>query len=782
LKIHDSIKPGILSAIYSCRRVIVASVSSGMSGLGIFGLLLIAPATVSATGYHIGPGQTYTTIGAAPWSSLVPGDTMYIHAKANQLPYFEHIYVSAALQGTQQNPIKIIGVSDGSGNQPILDGTNSITGTHFNTYGSSMYHSQLGLVVFGPSATGGAYSAPHWVELSNIRIQNYVNVSTTDEAGATEAGVSGACVYLQGGQNVTLDGITITGCADGIFAKDGGVSPVRYITIKKSRIYGNGVVDDYLYHNLYTEVKYLTCEYNYFGPPVSGSPGNNIKDRSVGLVFRYNWVDGGAHLMDIVECQDNCADHTADPAWNDSFVYGNIFYSGPGAASQVFHFGSGDNGADTSVWRKNLYFYNNTVHLKQDQSESYYVNLFQISGPEQTVSLDNNIFFVEDAGSGSAPEVYLQYDGSTTASAYGNMIFGSNWISPGWQTTNPSTSVTGTITGLSNIISPVGNSPFFADIAAQDYHLTPSSGARGKGRSLPSIVSTGNALAKDFTPVAQYVKHQTFEQRTGVSDLGALEFGFSDTIPPTVTAFTIPATSSSLVVAVSVFTATDDTAVSAYMITENATKPLTSNAGWSATAPTVYTFGGSGVRIAYAWAKDAAGNISNSLTDTVTITQLDSTAPIISTFTMPSTAASMTVAVNEFSATDNVAVTGYMITESSSAPLAGAEGWSATPNSNFNFSTAGSRTAYAWAKDAAGNVSISLSQSVSIAIPLTQPTISDALKVLRAVAGIFPLTDLEQIRYDVAPLGSNGLPFGNGIIDVADVILILRRSIGIGSW
>lgn len=62
------------------------------------------------------------------------------------------------------------------------------------------------------------------------------------------------------------------------------------------------------------------------------------------------------------------------------------------------------------------------------------------------------------------------------------------------------------------------------------------------------------------------------------------------------------------------------------------------------------------------------------------------------------------------------------------------------------------------------------------------PTIADALKVLQAIVGITPLTASEQIRYDVAPLGSSGMPVGNGAIDAADVILILRRSIGIGSW
>jgi YD repeat-containing protein len=85
------------------------------------------------------------------------------------------------------------------------------------------------------------------------------------------------------------------------------------------------------------------------------------------------------------------------------------------------------------------------------------------------------------------------------------------------------------------------------------------------------------------------------------------------------------------------------------------------------------------------------------------------------------------------------------------------------------------------ATDQAGN-SVAAQRNIIKYTTLTQPTISDALKVLQAVVGITPLTATEKILYDVAPLGSNGIPLGNGIIDAADVILILRRSIGIGSW
>ena len=93
-----------------------------------------------------------------------------------------------------------------------------------------------------------------------------------------------------------------------------------------------------------------------------------------------------------------------------------------------------------------------------------------------------------------------------------------------------------------------------------------------------------------------------------------------DTTDPTVTAFTIPATASSLIVAVDSFTATDDTSVTGYLINESASVPTSGDAGWVGTAPTEYVFTTEGSKTLYAWAKDAAGNVSTSLNDSVVVT------------------------------------------------------------------------------------------------------------------------------------------------------------------
>ncbi|RJR20529.1 MAG: hypothetical protein C4581_03240, partial [Nitrospiraceae bacterium] len=83
----------------------------------------------------------------------------------------------------------------------------------------------------------------------------------------------------------------------------------------------------------------------------------------------------------------------------------------------------------------------------------------------------------------------------------------------------------------------------------------------------------------------------------------------------------------------------------------------------------------------------------------------DTTAPSVTAFTATSPTNSLNIPVTSFTATDNVAVTGYMITISSTPPLAGAAGWTGTAPATYTVVSGGTYTLYPWAKDAAGNVS-----------------------------------------------------------------------------
>jgi ELWxxDGT repeat protein len=64
----------------------------------------------------------------------------------------------------------------------------------------------------------------------------------------------------------------------------------------------------------------------------------------------------------------------------------------------------------------------------------------------------------------------------------------------------------------------------------------------------------------------------------------------------------------------------------------------------------------------------------------------------------------------------------------------------------------------------------------------TVPDINDALAILRYLAGLTTLNASELAHADVAPLGPDGKPLGNGVVDFADVIMVLRRVIGAVNW
>lgn len=107
--------------------------------------------------------------------------------------------------------------------------------------------------------------------------------------------------------------------------------------------------------------------------------------------------------------------------------------------------------------------------------------------------------------------------------------------------------------------------------------------------------------------------------------------GGADVIPPVVTAFGLPAESTSLIVPVSSFSATDQLGVTGYCI-----MPVDSSTGcsWSAAAPTSYTFApdtANGSHTLYAFARDAAGNssVSFAAATQLTLTQYQLSVAIL---------------------------------------------------------------------------------------------------------------------------------------------------------
>ena len=90
-------------------------------------------------------------------------------------------------------------------------------------------------------------------------------------------------------------------------------------------------------------------------------------------------------------------------------------------------------------------------------------------------------------------------------------------------------------------------------------------------------------------------------------DIGAFEY--EDTAP-SFTAFTATSPTNNLNIPITAFTASDDTTLTGYMVTETSTPPTMGAAGWTASAPASYTVASVGNYTLYPWAKDAAGHVS----------------------------------------------------------------------------------------------------------------------------------------------------------------------------
>lgn len=91
-------------------------------------------------------------------------------------------------------------------------------------------------------------------------------------------------------------------------------------------------------------------------------------------------------------------------------------------------------------------------------------------------------------------------------------------------------------------------------------------------------------------------------------------------------------------------------------------------------------------------------------------------------------------------------------------------------------------------KDLAGNTMIDKTWSFTttpdgILIPgEATATIADALRVLSIAVNLIPKTLDDSNHGDVAPLGLNGKPQPDGVIDIMDALIILRKVVGLVTW
>jgi hypothetical protein len=459
-----------------------------------FGALLLAvalaPVAAHSAVYDVGPGQPLAAIGDAPWATLAPGDVVRIHWRAQ--PYREKWVIGRA--GTAAAPITVRGVLGPNGERPVIAGDGATTPDPLDYTGE-----QRGVLKIGTSNVPPD-TLPAYVVIENLDVRSgHSAYSFTDDHGVAQTYANNAAaIYVERAQHLVIRNCVVSDSGNGLFvaAFDGDTQD---ILIEANRIYGNGNAGSLFEHNAYTAAIGIVYQGNRLGPLRAGANGNNLKDRSAGLVIRYNWIEGGNRELDLVDAEDSdvLVNH---PSYRETFVYGNVLIEPDGAGnSQIVHYG-GDSGV-TAIYRKGIlhFFHNTVVSLRGGNT-----TLLRLSTDEESADARNNILYVSAAGNRLA---MLDADGALALSH--------NWTKPGWVASH---------SGLSGVISDdgtgvQGTAPGFVDAAVQNFHLLESSNAVDAGGSLHSDV------VPEHDPVWQYREHQALDPRPddGPPDLGAFE-------------------------------------------------------------------------------------------------------------------------------------------------------------------------------------------------------------------------------------------------------------------
>lgn len=455
--------------------------------------LCILSSVSLATVYEVKEGTPLDTIAEVPWATLQPGDTVLINWRST--PYKEKWVICR--QGTAALPITVRGVLGPNGERPVIDGNGAVTPLNLNFWSENRGTIKIG------GANVPADTMPKYIVIENLEIRGaHPNYQFSDDTGNIQTySTSASPIYVEKGENLTFRNNIITDGGNGFFVASSDTEVSRNILVEGNYIYGNGVAGSILQHNNYTAAIGITFQYNRFGPLRSGAPGVNLKDRSAGLVVRYNWIEGGNRNLDLVDGEDSVQIRNA-AEYRKTFVYGNVFIKQDGGNNQAIHYG-GDSGTTANYRKGTLYLYNNTLYSIRAGTTV----VMRLSTNEESCDARNNIFHNTAAGTSLA---MLEISGQLTLN--------NNWAKTGWRNSHEGSGFLGSVSGGATMLT--GTAPGFVDAAGQNFGLIQGSASIDAGTTLhPDVIPSLNV-------VRQYVKHQLSEARplSGTIDLGAFEF------------------------------------------------------------------------------------------------------------------------------------------------------------------------------------------------------------------------------------------------------------------
>lgn len=462
---------------------------------------------LAASTYAVGPGQTYTNLGAVPWTGLQPGDTVNIHYQ----PGGYHEVILLCNSGAPNLPITINGLPDPtSGALPVIDGHQAVTATNVPWSDNSL--NTQGVIVVAPSSSQPYGYLPSWIVIQNLQVQNAdpSNTVTQSDGLAAPFDITAAAIYAEFAQHLTVQGCLLNNSANGLFCgslNNDANELSADVRVQSCWIHDNGFAGNFNGNDLTTECEGIRVQYCLIGPLRPGASGDLITDRSSGTVLAYNEfiVDGAGFWFANTENGVGIID--ADPAYRTNFVYGNVFYNPTNSTTEEMFLYDGLY-FQNSPRNGTLFFYNNTVVNQASSAERYNTSLFSLPDYQtaqawslhDTVDCRNNIFasVAPNGGAAAGGMVLLNSDAGT-------INLGTNWFSPGFQYYElpyQSNTFFGTITGTNQLL--IGdhtglNNPGFVNVAATNFQLLSSARAiDAAGPQAPAVLASACNVVDQF--------------------------------------------------------------------------------------------------------------------------------------------------------------------------------------------------------------------------------------------------------------------------------------------
>jgi len=418
------------------------------------------------TVYEVGPNKKYLNPRDVPWLKLKGCDIVKIYYRTT--PYTDIIYYTT--RGEKNKWILIQGIPGSNGEKPIFDGQNAVmptnTGVNGNVDSAGLF------IVFKPEGVGraGDYK-PGYTQIDGFKFQHAKAPAqvTTMSGAKREWGSFSAGVYINGADFIAVTNNEFTDNGLGLFANssDAGDSlQTRGLLIRGNYFHNNSNVGSFSEHNAYTEGIGTVYEYNYFGPILNGSYGDNVKERSSGIVFRYNYFEGGSNMISLRDPESNGAYEASQvDSWGErmvtaAFIYSNIFVAKNGMSFVIGH-GDAFHGTGAQYREGNVYFFSNRVISRNDNDPFWFNNdyyeksgipVFVMSNTRSpaTIVARNNMFDSRsyNKAADSALFALFYYQGKAD--------FQSNWINTSFLNTYVNTKPADSMVAVGTLFNGAG--------------------------------------------------------------------------------------------------------------------------------------------------------------------------------------------------------------------------------------------------------------------------------------------------------------------------------------